>query len=182
MAPLDPLPPESTRRGYIVYTSGGEEHTTQLRIPPGVSEGTVQDYFEEVFLSMLPLMSTTDSVLRVDQSASGSNIRFPWIPVNMPGTGGTPTLNDQTRSAFMSMTGKGSDGRLVAVSFYYPDAANFADTRVSLGVLGTAQTDWYNAVGFSSSGMSPRTIGGAVPTWNGYVNIARSAYHQRKFR
>lgn len=182
MAPLPPLPPESTRRVYIVYTSGGEEHTMSIRIPPGVSGGTLDDYLNEVITAMLPLMSTADTVIRVDDSAAGSNIRFPLFPVGLAGTGGTPTINDQTKSAFMSMTGKGSDGRLVSVSFYYPDAANFADTRVALGVLGTAQTDWYNAVGFSSTGLSPRTIGGASPTWNAYVNIARSAYWQREFR
>lgn len=182
MAPLPPLPPDNTRRGFIVYTSGGEEHTTCLRIPTGVSLSTVEEYFEEVIAAMLPLMSTTDSVIRVDEAAAGSNIRFLLIPSGATGTGGTPTLNDQTRSAFMSMSGKGNDGRLVTCSFYYPDAANFADTRVALGVLGTAQTAWYNAIGFNSSGMRPRTIGGGIPVWNAYVNIARSAYWQREFR
>jgi len=179
MAPLEPLPPDSTRRAYIVYTSGGEEHTSTIRVPAGVSAGTLDDYLNEVVNAMLPLMSTADTVIRVDESALGSNVRF---PVGLAGTGGTPTINDQTKSAFMSMTGKGSDGRLVSVSFYYPDAANFADTRVALGVLGTAQTDWYNAIAFNTTGMAARTIGGAVPTWNAYVNIARSAYWQREFR
>jgi len=182
MAPLPPLPPESTRRIYIVYTSGLVEHTQVLRIPPGVSAGTLDDYINEINAAQVPLMDPIDSIIRVDESAAGSNIRFPLFPVGLVGTALSALNNDKTRSAFVSMTGKGTDGRLVKTSFYCLQAEGFVDTRQPLGVVAAVWADWYNAVAFSTTGLAPRTIGGAVATWNAYINTALSAYWQRENR
>lgn len=182
MAPLPPLDPSNTRRLFIVYTSGGEEHNMMLRVAPAISAGTIEDTIDAVALAMAPLMDPTDNVIRVDDCAAGSNIRFPLFPIGYAGTAGSSTPTDQTKSAFISMTGKGTDGRLTRVSFYIMTAANFNETRVNLGVLGAAYVDWYNAIDNNPFGVAFRTIGGAIPTYNNYINIARSAYWQREFR
>jgi hypothetical protein len=182
MAPLPPLPPESTRRAYIIYTSGGIQHTLMLRVPAGISAGTLEDALNEVIAAMVALMDPTDSVIRVDDSAAGSNIRFPLFPVAVAGTATAATANDQTRSAFISMTGKGTDGRLTSVSFYCLNSSFFVDTRVALGVAGAEWVDWYNAIDINSYGVAWRTIGGTIPTYNAYLNTAKSAYWQREQR
>lgn len=182
MAPLPPLPPESTRRAYIVYTSGGIEHTMTIRIPAGVSAGTLDDYLNEVIAAMVPIIDTTDTVIRVDESAAGSNIRFLLFPVGLNGTKTGNAYNDATRSAFVSITGKGSDGRLTAMSFYSLNASFFVDTRVPLGVVNAEYADFYNAVTQSSTGMQPRNIGGAIVGWKNYFNTAKSGYWQREQR
>lgn len=182
MPPLPPLSPDSTRRSYIVYTSGGIEHTCMLRIPAGVSAGTLDDFLNEVITNMLPLMAPADTVIRVDDSALGSNIRFPLFPVGLVGSAGGTFNTPENRAAFITMTGKGSDGRLTSVSFYNLSAGNLTDVRQQLGVVAPQYADWYNSIDLNSSGMSPRTIGGAIPVYNGYINVAKSAYWQRAQR
>lgn len=182
MPPLPPLDPSNTRRLYIVYTSGGVEHNMMLRVAGAISAGTIEDTIDAVALAMAPLMDPTDTVIRVDDCAAGSNIRFPLFPIGYNGTAGSSSPTDQTKSAFISMTGKGTDGRLTRVSFYIMTAANFADTRVALGVVAAPYADWYNSISSNPFGVAFRTIGGAIPTYNNYLNIARSGYWQREFR
>jgi hypothetical protein len=153
-----------------------------LRIPAGVSAGTLDDALNEVISFMTPLMAPTDTVIRVDDSAAGSNVRFPLFPVGLAGTAVGAVNTPENRSAFMSMTGKGTDGRLTTVSFYGILMGNFTDVRQALGVVAAPFADWYNSIANNSYGLAFRTIGGAVPTYNAYLNIAKSAYWQREQR
>jgi hypothetical protein len=182
MPPLLPLPPDSTRRVYINYTSGTIAHTLSLRVPAGVSAGTLDDALNEVIEAMRPIMDPEDSVLNVEESALGSNVRFPLFPVGLAGTGSGWDPGDINNSAFVGMSGKGTDGRLVNLAFYNLQAANFQDTRIALGVISAAYADFFNSIAANSTGLAWRTIGAAVPSWNQYFNVARSAYWQREGR
>ena len=182
MPPLPPLPPESTRRAYINYTSGTIGHTLSLRVPAGVSAGTLDDALNEVIEAMKPIMDPEDSVLNVEESALGSNVRFPLFPVGQAGTGSGWDPGDINNSAFVGMAGKGSDGRLVTLAFFNLQAANFQETRVNLGVISAAYATFFNSIAANSTGLAWRTIGGAVPSWKQYMNIGRNAYWQREGR
>jgi hypothetical protein len=182
MPPLLPLPPDSTRRVYINYTSGTIAHTLSLRVPAGVSAGTLDDALNEVIEAMRPIMDPEDSVLNVEESALGSNVRFPLFPVGLAGTGSGWDPGDINNSAFVGMSGKGTDGRLVSLAFYNLQAANFQDTRIALGVISAAYAGFFNSIAANSTGLAWRTIGAAVPSWNQYFNVARNAYWQREGR
>jgi len=182
MAPLEPLPPDSTRRVYINYESGTIGHTMMLRVPAGVSAGTLDDALNEVIEAMRPIMDPGDNVVDVEESAAGSNIRFPLFPVGLPGTGSGWDAGDINNSAFVGMSGKGTDGRLTVVRFFNLQCANFQETRVAIGVISAAYVDFYNAIDANSFGLAWRTIGGTVPTYHAYFNIGRDAYWQRKGR
>jgi len=182
MPPLPPLSPDNTRRAYIRYTSGTRPHTLMLRIPAGVSAGTLDDALNEVISYMTPLMAPADSVIRVDESAAGSNVTFPLFPVALVGTAGGTVDTPENRSAFMSMTGKGTDGRLLTHSFYSLLMGNFTTVRQPIGVIAAPFADWYTSIDANSYGLAFRTIGGAVPTYNAYLNMAKSAYWQREQR
>jgi len=182
MAPLPPLSPDNTRRAFIRYTSGTRPHTLMLRVPAGISAGTLDDALNEVISTMTPLMAPGDSVIRVDDAAAGSNITFPLFPVGLPGTAGGTVDTPENRSAFMSMTGKGTDGRLTTASLYSLLMGNFTTVRQPLGVIAAPFVDWYNSIAANSYGVAWRTIGGSIPTHNAYLNMAKSAYWQREQR
>lgn len=181
MPPLPPLPEDNTPRGYINYTSGGISHVMQARFPTGSAFGPIADALSEIATVMLPVMATTDSVQTYEASEAGSNVRFIIGTDGRLGTNASGVVNDLNSSAAFSVTGKGSDGRLVACSFFTVVAGSFVDVRIAIGVAAPILADWY--AGVTANPEVPLVnIGGASVNWNGYINIRRDAYWQRAQR
>jgi len=181
MPPLPPLDPANTPRGYIQYTSGGITHHMSFRTDVGGTFIDITNMANDIVPTMLPLMDPGDSVLTLEASNAGSNIRFPLLAYGLPGTAVGGVNNELNRTAALSVTGKSTGGRIVSATLFTILAGAYVDTRLPIGVVASNVADWYAEVTDNSS-YKLRAIDGNFVTWNGYINVSRNAYWQREQR
>ena len=175
---MAPLPDNNTPTLFLDYTSGGQNHTAEVRLPSAATTSTASAAAATIAAVMKNTMLTSDTIKGARFRAQGSTFSF---PVSVTATAGTiaGTADPDLKPAFYSFTGRSSDGRRVRFTVFtnyvntmtdgYRDATPAAAFASVLAALG-------------SSGADARTISGLAPTWNPYVNFGNNAYYQRKTR
>ena len=182
---MAPLPEDNTARYLIRYTSGGLPHVCQLRLDDSNPFTDITPYLESVVDAMLPIMATTDAVQSVDWIPQGTNISQPYPhDFSAAGVAGGTVDNAENRTAFLSLTGKDSNGHQVRVTFFNLIAGNFVDYRQPIGVVNPLIADWWAAVTATPVGppVEALTVAGVRPYWKSYVNIGQNSHFQRKQR
>lgn len=189
--PLPALPPSSTTRYFIDYTSLGRLHTLVIRTNGLGTLAENSTFINGITGTMVTVMRESDSILAVRLAEQGSNVTFPFdfAPVNGLLSGAATIWDQDPESVFWSITGRGiSTGRKVRYDMYtpvrngsYPD-----NNRYELGE-NTFVDAFYDSftgalLGFSGNPVQAVSIGGDVILPNRYVNIAHNAYWQRKQR
>lgn len=175
---MAPLPETNTPRAYIDYTSGGVPHTAQLRFPDSATPASTLEQRNAVAEAMLDCMDTTDSITGHRWSNDGTNVSNPVDGLTGPGTVSGFTINNVTRAAFVSFTGRSSDGRDVKFTLFSPIGSTYTLNRVPLASAGAALNALYDEV--TANDGEVVTISGLSPLWNAYVNTRRNSYWQRQ--
>lgn len=184
---MAPLPPNSTARLFLDYTSLGVGHTMMIRFDdtPGIAADTA-DAYAAVFSQ---LMIETDSFFAARVSALGSDfslpIEFGAVPGLLPNT--TTPWGQDPESAQMSVVFRGVEtGRRGRIEFFTP--VGFTpwppDNRYNPGEQATVDAFLADLVGLGEpAGDFPlQTVGGDHVAINQYVNIRLNAYWQSKQR
>lgn len=175
---MAPLPDNNTPTLFVDYTSGGQTHTSEVRLPSGASSGSAAVAAGVMAIVMKALLFPSDSITGARFRQAGSSVSFPVTFTPVVGTqGGTP--DDDNKPNFVSWTGRSIDGRRVKFTVFtravQPALQGYRDTTPSTGeqAVLAALTD---------NDVDARTISGQAPIWNTYVNYGANAYYQRKAR
>jgi hypothetical protein len=177
--PLSPLPEWNTPRVLIQYTSVGEPHTLDLRVPIGTVKADAISPTQDVIDAMLPCMDGADDVTGALWIPAGTNVAQTLAVT--PGSGVLSGLNttDEAKTVFISATGRSDDGRKVRWTFF--NNASYGETTFRKNVIDFASV--FQALYASISGNTFWvTKSGEEPTWHTYFNIGLNSGVQRKLR
>lgn len=174
---MAPLPENNTECYFVDYTAAGENHTMLVRVADDTAAGDFGD-------TMNAVLGTIDTLLyqltinQVRRRARNSTITFPVISGIEGNTYGSGAPANDERADFINFVGRSIGGR-----------------RVSLAIFGANQIDDnFRATSSESSDVAATvallnsddgiflSIDGLNPVWYPYVNMAASAYWQRKLR
>lgn len=157
---MAPLPEESTKRYWGVYTVAEDEHRVLMRVANTVTDAQAVAEMEDFFLQLQPSLGTDVVFTGMEVAALGSNVRNP-VAITGPITGtaaGSIAGVQEPRS--WTIKGRSVDGRRVGVTIF----GVFANTPTSweeepIVVAGLADArDVLNAPGnfwLSISGLKP---------------------------
>lgn len=190
MAPLPPLPENNTTRLFLDYTSLGRKHTLLLRMNGQPTPTAMNAVYEGAATAMSLIMLSSDSITGARVSLEGDDFTLPFEVE--PKTGAlnpaTQQWAEDPESSFLSLPGRSSRGRKLALKFFSPArvAARPANNRFAAGQA-TAIDNFRAAfiagvTGDFESGAQICAIDGFPIVWSSYVNIAFSAYWQRRQR
>lgn len=164
---LPPLPPESTPRMYVKYTSKLVEHEMVVRLDLGQTSADAVTRYNAAKTALLAQITTSDSLLGADFSAQGSNIRFP-----LPVTGGTgtqaytPGTGDEP--IYVSVTGRSLDGRKTRLGMFAPA---FKPSTYGYRITGLSGAGSALYALLTGTALAHRSISGGAVQWNNYLNI-----------
>jgi hypothetical protein len=169
------LPENSTARYRIHYTTGGHQHSFQIRsgASPSFLGGLVND-----FLGSLSTAVSAITVDFVEWAPTGSNVFNPvtaGIEGNLYGGG---LAVGEARAYALNFIGRTSGGRRVRIMVFSPTSLG-TDYRFIAGegaFIDAARTVLVNA------GSQIIGIDGLVPIWKSYVNALSNAYWQKALR
>ncbi len=163
---MAPLSPDNTARVYYTYSNGINEHTMVLRI--GVSDDFHDaDTLMENLLSAIGGKFHASTFTVVEESAAGSNIRFPVASDRLGDLFGSGAATKDTDAQAATFVGKSSGGRLARLSIFgYKDvisayrltAGEDAAVASAIEVLNVADT-------------AGKAIDGLDVLWKGYIDI-----------
>lgn len=183
---LPPLPPSSTRRLFLDYTSVGFSHTMMLRLPTGADAAAYAIVYATIFSQR---MRDSEQFFAARSSAVGSDVTLPVLFVPIPGVlpGSTTVWQQDPESVQLSFTWRGVDtGRKGRLEFYSPVPTTSwpADNRYNPGEAAPIDTLRINFVAAAGHlGTSPiLSIGGDEISVHEYVNIRANGYWQTRQR
>jgi hypothetical protein len=188
---MAPLPPNSTPRLFLDYTSMGIPHTLMVRLPAAAALPEVEGFAFALGSVLVTRMLEGDSVLSARYSNAGSSFSFPINFDPNPGilTNAGNIWGQDPESTFISVVGRSAvSGRKSRVEFFTPVTTTSwpSDNRYNPGESAPIDTFRLNLLnvlnGISTGGLAAVTIDGTDVFYNPYVNIAQNAYWQRKQR
>ena len=178
-----PLPPNSTRRVFLEYTSVGIRHTMILRLPlTGADPAVYAAAYAAIFATR---MCPTDSFSAARFSTAGSDFSLPltFTPVNGTLPSGAPTWPQDPESTQLSFCYRGlTTGRKGRIEFFtsITTASWPLKNRYNSGdsaPIDTLRINFENAA--IAGGTAPLvTIGGDFVYSYNYVNIRANSYWQ----
>lgn len=183
---LPPLPPSSTRRLFLDYTSTGFAHTMMLRLATGDDPAAYAATYANIFAQR---MRDSEGFTGARLATVGSDVTLPVTFTPVPGVlpGSTSVWPQDPESVQLSFTWRGNaTGRKGRVEFFTPVPTPSwpANNRYDPGyaaVIDTLRTNFVAAAG--SGGTSPIIgIGGDEVTIHSYVNIRSNSYWQNRQR
>jgi hypothetical protein len=172
---MAPLPPNSTARFKVFYTSVGEQHTLQVRSAD--SPAAVGLNVDDLFTALSPKLFAT-VIDEVQFAASGSNV-FNSVTTGIEGnTYGTGAGSITNVPLYIDFVGRSADGRRVRASVF---GANDTGTDFRYVAGESAAIDAAVAA-LQAPANHWLTIGGLEPVWKNYANGGFNAYWQRAVR
>lgn len=174
---MAPLPQSNTPRYRIVYNTGENEHTLQIRHAATVSTTLAGQQIADFLTQIEPLLGEI-TIVRAEAAAAGSNVFVPafWPGDPTYGSGDPGAINEP---AFISFVGRSTGGRRIRVFVFGISAVTQADYRLSEGESAVVAA----ALGSLESGPDFwQAIDGLQPVWNRYANMGFNAHYQRKAR
>jgi hypothetical protein len=186
--PLPPLPPNSTFRLFIDYTSYARAHTLMLRFPGTPTPADAVIISAGLRTAMRGMMLVSDYITGIRFSNKNGLVTMPAIFTAQPGLVTTPNTDSDPESFFFSVVGRDTiQGRTVRYSMYgvRNGYARSGDNRYAEGeqVATDAFLDELTALTIVGEADPPLVSVAELPVvLNRYVNCANSAYWQRKQR
>lgn len=178
MAPLGPLPPESTARVWVEYTALGQVHRLELRVRDLQTSVHAGQIFTQVANILKPGLHTSDSFRACRWAGLGLKVSLPVDVTPVAGTNAT-TPDQANKPNFLSWTGRDVAGRRVRVTFFnsmFPENVRYRIAPIPAGM----ELNMLNWLKDTTNNIA--TIGNSLPIWNNYVNVGVNAYFQRKQR
>jgi len=177
---MAPLPPDNTPRIQVTYTSGGEPHTAEIRVANGTLKADALTRAQALADAMAVPMASGDNILGAYWIPSGTNIRQTLPITTASGGGAAGTITDESKTVFLSFTGRSDDGRDTRFTFFTVLFDGQDTYRKALTDVSTPVQDLFGEV--TSNTLPAVTISGEEAIWNHYVNIGQNAHFQRKSR
>lgn len=172
------LPPNSTERWWLDYQTAQGKHALLMRTEDGTTSVDATASFVALLEAAAPGIAEL-VVIGMRRAATGSNITVPvaWLAGTDYGDlGAQPAI---ARPAFLSMTGRTTGGHRAELQLYALAGVTQSDFRLQPGESGIVD-DMFDVL--SAAEGTWLAIDGLAPFWNRYVNVALSAYYQRKAR
>lgn len=174
---MAPLPPNSTGRLFIEYTSVGQEHVAILRLGTSSTFSDANTVYDAIAPLMAATMDNNDNITGARYAAPGSNLSF---PVSVTPHAGTQLVSQVPgeKPSFYSFTGRSTGGRRVRFTVFTPwvngETDGFRDD--------TPHANLQDILDELQSNALITAIDGGSPIWNTYVNYGYNSYFQRKQR
>jgi hypothetical protein len=173
------LPPENTRRIWVEYFDGVNNHEVMLRGDTDTTVGELMEVAHDFFTALEPKLYVI-TIIGVRYAETGSTISNPEVWTGDPsyGTGAMPAINAPREIAF---EGRSPDGRLVSYSMFGSSVSTPADYRFSLG----EDADLDNARNVLSVAHAAGilcTISGSSAILKTYINFNFNSYWEREAR
>lgn len=185
---MAPLNPNRTNRLTVRYTSYAIQHDLLFRFPTDATATEALNTIDPVLVALATIMRPQDSFFEARWSVAGSNLSFP-IPFNpIEGTGTGAAAAGDYQSRFASFVGRDAiQGRRVRYDFFTASASLPApdSNRIQLGdneTIDNIHEQFVAAANNATADPPLVTIGENNVVFNGYVNVAFSAYWQRRQR
>lgn len=184
---MAPLPPNSTRRFFLDYTTGRYQHTFQMRTANGITAAGADAVFADFVNAFLGLTCAGWAVLGGRVQEAGSNIT---LPANFPLSQAlsSPNVSDplpeNQEPRAVTYVGRGAvSGRRVRVAVYgllgnTPNRYRYLAT----GVPGDVTTDVLTALRDGGGNDCWLSIGGDVPYWLDYADVNYNSYWEAAVR
>ncbi len=174
---MAPLPPETTGRLFIEYTSLGQEHVAVVRLGTTGTSLEAAAVYGALAPLIAPFLPVEDAITGARYAAPGSNLSFPLGVTPEPGTN-TQTFDPDNKPEFISFTGRSLGGRRTRFTIftpaYNPDVDGYRVLDLT-GGLGALRNEL-------ATNESITAIDGEPVIWNSYANAGYNAYFQRKQR
>lgn len=175
---MAPLPPSSTKRYWLDYTTCLEPHSLQVRTHPDATPADVGATIAAFLTVLEPWLYQLD-VTGFRMAELGSNIS---VPVTWPGDaqyGGGPGTHNFS-AQFVDFVGRDSAGKRVrAAVFGCNVASSNGDYRIT-EAESTLITDAIDVL--TSDGQIFLSISEYIPVWHRYANIGENAYWRNHIR
>lgn len=182
---LPPLPPNSTDRIFVNYTTGRLEHSFTVRHNSGgFGEAAVLDDIAAFLGALAPVLPGTWAVTNVEQQLAGSVVTLPLDAGPLDGfvgqgAGGLDIAVEQLQ---WNWIGRGAiTGRKVRVGLYGINLARPVIYRFTGGGRPQALIEATNSL-VSTSARSFLTVGGDRALWYDYVNVQFNSYWEAEAR
>lgn len=175
---MAPLPSNNTGVLFIDYTSVGQRHSAEVRLPAGSGTTEAIAAYNALKAPMAGLMFSSDSITGARWRDAGQTNSFAIAVTALAGSNsGTP--DPDRKPVFISWTGRGGGGRRCRFTLFTPfislDAVGFRNN--SPGPLENAVR-----TALLSAAVEARDIEGNTVFWNTYTNYGANSYFQRKAR
>lgn len=124
---LTPLPANTTRRYFLIYTAGGIQHSFQVRSTETISDAEAIGAFQSHLAIITPRLFTDTSFFALERADIGSDIRNPvpgWTTVSGEMVAGVP-VNEKAYS--VSFRGRSTTGRKVKNLLFGANVTREAD-------------------------------------------------------
>lgn len=176
---MAPLPPSNTRRLWVNYNDGVNDHQLMLR---GTTDATPADLMAvaDAFLVALADTLYAISVAGADYAEVGTNISNPqvWSGSSGYGTGAMPDVNAPREFAWEM---RSNDGRLGSYSMWGINAATPPAYRILFGA--NADLDAARAVLIGAHNVGTLcTISGQRGVLKTYYNVNFNSYWEEQAR
>lgn len=179
-AHMAPLPPETTARIQVLYTSGEFTHTVEVRVADTPSESAAAAIAQELADLMADIMCTVDSTVEARLIPEGATAYTALAHTPVSGTL-TPAGEVNAReTTFISFTGRSNDGRRVRATIFSQFFGVVGTFRLPYASIGTAAQDILDWLGAQSPVIT--TISGAEAHWHQYANYGYNSHFQRAQR
>lgn len=181
--PLPPLPPNSTPRVFVQYTTGRIAHELTYRYDPQLAPEDTLTFLSAFLTAVQPVLCQGWALIGAEYQEAGSIIRLPFSLGSLAGLEGNETLPlDLAREPGQFVwVGRGSQtGRRVRLGLFGIAATPPATYRFT----GAARPSWaVDATDeLAATSTVPITVGGDDALWYEYVNFNYNSYWETEAR
>lgn len=173
------LPPSNTRRLWVNYNDGVNDHSIMFRGDTDVGAGDLMTVADDFLTALSPGMYAI-IVTSVEFADVGTNIRNPvtWTGSSGYGTGVMPAVNAPREVAWEM---RSADGRLGSYSMWGLNFATPAAYRILYGIE-TEMDDAYAVLVAAHNVGTLCTISGARGVLKTYYNVNFNSYWEEAAR
>jgi len=171
------LPPESTARFFIDYSTENQNHTLLCRSNGIVSPGALGANVDTLLTALTTLFSLI-TIVGVRFAAQGSTFSFPVISGIEGNTYGASTIGSDNAPHQLNFIGRSSGGKRCRVGIFGFKGAtsSWRLHDAESGPIGNAINHLNASVGLWLA------IDGIEPVWYPYANVLFNAYWTRNVR
>lgn len=174
---MAPLPPNSTKRYWLDYSTDNGSHSMLCRVADGVLDSEAADSIDAFLTAIVgTICEITITAFRVAQLGSNISTLLTWPHAATYGAVPQALIN---APSFFDFVGRTHLGRRARVFLYACSSVSQADYRYQPGE--DADLDAARAV-LVAAADTFLAIDGEHPVWHPYINTGLNSYYQRKAR
>ena len=176
---MSPLPPDSTARAKIEYSTCGINHVVQIRFKAPATATDVYAAFTNFVEAISPCVYGSSSV-GMNVAASGSNVFLPFDDFEPISWGSSGAGAREYGADYLDLVGRGGSGHRVRLALF---GAHFVVVNNKYRALEGEVASVNDALSIVRGEANIFIdINGFKPGWKGYANLGTNAYWRNKIR